>query len=339
MPILSIVCPAYEEEEVLPLFHRQLCAVLEPLQARYQVEIIYVDDGSRDRTLALLREWSARDARVRYISLSRNFGHQAALTAGMEHAAGNVVITLDSDLQHPPALIPQLLASWEEGYEVVLTIRADDPRAGWFKRLTSKAFYRLINWLSDTEIRFAAADFRLLSRRAVDSLLELRERHRFLRGMVQWLGFPTTEVPYQPAMRGAGVSKYTVRRMLNFATDALLSFSRLPLRLGLGLGLLTVGLSLLYLGAATVRAIFRGTHGFGAVAVLASFYLLGGAILCVLGIIGEYVGRIYEQVKGRPLYIIKEQSADTAIVPTRTGLPESGWPQATPGHDDRTSAA
>ena len=201
---LSIVCPAYEEEEVLPRFHAELCAVVAGLQREYDVEIIYVDDGSRDGTLAYLRSLAASDPRVRYLSLSRNFGHQAALTAGLEHATGDIVVSLDSDLQHPPDLIPALLEKWKDGYDVVLTVREDDPRLSSFKRLTSRAFYHAMRYVSDTEVRVAASDFRLMTRKAVEALLQLHETHRFLRGMVNWLGFPTATVPFQPATRGGG---------------------------------------------------------------------------------------------------------------------------------------
>src|SRR5262249_35018054 len=183
--------PAYEEEDVPPAFHAELCTVLDGLGPGYEVEILYVDDGSRDQTLPLLRRLAASDGRVRYLSLSRNFGHQAALTAGMEHASGDVLITMDSDLQHPPAVIPQLLARWREGHDVVVTLREQDPTLGWFKRVSSDAFYRIMRVLSDTEMRTAVADFRLMSRSAAQALVRMPERHRFLRGMVSWLGYPT----------------------------------------------------------------------------------------------------------------------------------------------------
>jgi polyisoprenyl-phosphate glycosyltransferase len=319
IPKLSVVCPAYEEEEVLPSFHHELCAVLAQLGMDYEIEILYVDDGSRDRTLAVLRELAAGDPRVRYLSFSRNFGHQAALTAGLEHARGDVVITLDSDLQHPPDLIPVLLKKWQEGYDVVLTIRAEDLRLGFFKRFTSKLFYRVLRLFSDTEIRLAAADYRLMSRKAVSALLQMREAHRFLRGMVQWLGFPSAEVPFEPARRKAGVSKYSLRRMVNFAVDALLSFSRVPLRLSLLLGLLAAGFGLMYaVYALACSLVSRPSPEPNVAWLLTSVYLIGGCILCVLGLIGEYVGRIYEQVKARPIYLVKETS-ETQGIGARSG--------------------
>jgi len=305
---LSIVCPAFEEEEVLPRFHAELCAALAPIETEYDIEILYIDDGSRDGTLAFMRYLAAGDPRIRYLSFSRNFGQQAALTAGMEHAHGDMVITLDSDLQHPPSLIPALVEQWRIGHDVVLTFREDDPRLSQFKRLSSRAFNAVMRWLSDTPVSSAASDYRLLSRKAVDALLRLHEKHRFLRGMVNWLGFRTTTVAFHPSSRGAGATKYTLRRMLALAVDAMLSFSKLPLRLSLLLGALFLvlgsGQALLTLG----RALFGVLDGYQV--VLSALFLVGGAILCSLGIVGEYVGRIYEQVKGRPLYLLKEASPE-----------------------------
>jgi dolichol-phosphate mannosyltransferase len=328
---LSIICPAFEEEEVLPHFHAELCATLSRLGPEYNVEVLYIDDGSRDGTLAFLRRLSATDPRIRYLSFSRNFGQQAALTAGMEHARGDVVITLDSDLQHPPDLIPALLEQWRKGHDIVLTFREDDPRLSYFKRLSSRAFNMVMHWLSDTPVSSAASDYRLLSRKAVDALLRLHEKHRFLRGMVNWLGFPTTTVAFFPSSRGAGVTKYTLRSMFALAIDAMLSFSKLPLRLSLVLGLLLVLLGLGYGAVVLLRALFGGTIG-GYQAVLISMYLIGGGILCSLGIVGEYVGRIYEQVKGRPLYLLKEASPEPASVPVpRNGSARQTYRTHSPG--------
>src|SRR5690242_3289919 len=281
---LSIVCPAFEEEEVLPHFHAELCAVLDPLAAEYDIEILYIDDGSRDGTLDFLRHLAATDPRIRYLSFSRNFGQQAALTAGMEHARGDAVITLDSDLQHPPNLIPALLEQWRKGYDVVLTFRADDPRLSYFKRLSSRAFNRVMRWVSDTPVSSAASDYRLLSRQAVDSLLRLHEKHRFLRGMVNWLGFRTTTVAFSPASRGAGATKYTLRRMLALAVDAMLSFSKLPLRLSFVLGTLLIALGLGYGVVLLSQAVFgAGVEGYQI--VLVALYLIGGGILGALGVV------------------------------------------------------
>ncbi len=312
---LSIVCPAFEEEEVLPRFHAELCAALDPLQSQYDIEILYIDDGSRDGSLAYLRRLAASDTRIRYLSFSRNFGQQAALTAGMEHARGDAVITLDSDMQHPPSLIPTLVEQWRNGHDIVLTFREDDPRLSYFKRLSSRAFNTVMRWLSDTPVSSAASDYRLLSRPAVEALLRLREKHRFLRGMVNWLGFHTTTVAFHPASRGAGVTKYNLRRMLALAVDAMLSFSKLPLRLSLLLGLLLVVLGGAFGAVLLGRSLWGGEIG-GTQLVLIALFLIGGAILCGLGIVGEYVGRIYEQVKGRPLYLLKEASPEPLALRT-----------------------
>lgn len=310
---LSIVCPAYEEEEVLPYFHQELGSVLGSLGGRYDVEIIYVDDGSRDATLDVIKGLAARDGRVRYLSFSRNFGHQAALTAGLEHASGDAVVMMDSDLQHPPALIPALLEKWHAGNDIVLTVREDDPHLGWFKRATSRWFYRVMGWISDTEIRFSAADFRLMSRRAVDGFVQLRESHRFIRGMVQWLGFRSAEVRFRPASRKAGVSKYTFRRMFNFALDSMLSFSKVPLRVSLMLGLCASAFALLLCAfAAASWCLGASGPGAGWTFLVGSLYLLGGCVLVGVGLVGEYVGRIYDQVKGRPIYLLKETSLEDA---------------------------
>ena len=311
-PLVSVVSPVYEEEEALPHFHRVLAEVLDGLTDEYDIEIVYVDDGSRDGTLPLLRRLARQDPRVRYYSLSRNFGHQAALTAGMERARGDAVVTLDSDLQHPPDLIPVLLRRWKEGNDVVATIRAEDPTLGLFKRLSSRSFYTLMGRLSDVQIRPAAADFRLLSRRALDALLRLPETHRFLRGMVQWVGFPAAEVRFDPAPRRAGASKYTLLRLLNFGFDGMLSFSRAPRRLPLYLGLAAGAAGLAYGGYLALARLALGRPVETADLTLLSLHLIGAAVLFSLGVVGEYVGRIYEQVKGRPLYVLKESIEDAA---------------------------
>jgi len=305
LPFVSIVCPAFQEEQVLPVFHERLVAALELLQNRFRFEILYVDDGSPDRTLDVLRDISRRDARVGYLSLSRNFGHQAALTAGLEHARGDAVISMDADLQHPPAVLAELLQHWQAGHDIVITIRADDQRLSWFKRITSSLFYRALQSLSDTEIRVAASDFRLLSRKALSALLQLKEQHRFVRGMVQWLGFSVKECPFQPDERHAGQSKYTLRRMLRLAGDGVFSFSRTPLRLPLWLGGAFLGLALVH----ALVAIVMGILGWASAAWHYLFVLISTSTGCVLGslaIVGEYLGRVHEQVKQRPLYLLKE---------------------------------
>jgi dolichol-phosphate mannosyltransferase len=313
LPLLSVVCPAFNEEEVLPLFHPELAEALRPLDAEYEVEILYVDDGSRDRTLEVLRTLARIDPRVRYLSLSRNFGHQAALTAGLEHARGDAVVSLDADLQHPPRLIPELVARWRAGADVVLTVRADDPRLNRFKRGTSRLFYRVLGRLSSVEVRAAASDFRLLSRRAVQALLRLPETHRFLRGMVQWLGYPTAELPYQPDLRRAGVSKYTLYRMARLAADGLMSFSRAPLRMAVGAGAVLTAVS----AAACLTVLFVRGADLATAVLTAAGHVIAAAQLAAVWVVGEYAGRIYEESKRRPLYLVSEESpaAEGAALP------------------------
>lgn len=310
VPLLSVVCPAYQEEDVLPIFHHELSAVLAQFKGEFRVEVIYVDDGSSDRTLNVLRDLAATDPQVRYLSLSRNFGHQAALTAGLEHARGDVIVTMDSDLQHPPRLIPELLAKWREGFDIVLTIRADDERLPWTKRFSSKLFYAVMRHLSDTDIRDAASDFRLMSRKGVDALLQLKERHRLLRGMVQWLGFKTAEIPCRPDARRAGRTKYTLRRMLRLAGEGFFSFSLVPLRVSTWLGMATILVGLAH-ALWLMISLARGEAGLaaGSLYLLVWTQLLSGAVLVAVGVLGEYVGRIFEEVKDRPLYLVKEMTA------------------------------
>jgi dolichol-phosphate mannosyltransferase len=247
--------------------------------------------------------------------LSRNFGHQAALTAGLEHSRGDAVVTLDSDLQHPPALIPELVARWRDRFDVVLTIRSDDGRLSWFKRTSSRLFYRILAMCSNLDVRASASDFRLMSRPAVDALLKLKESHRYVRGMVQWLGFRVAEVPFTPDARKAGISKYTLRRMVRFALDGLLSFSPAPIRVTVGAGLALGFLTwILCIGLAFVSLSRTDPTTYLVAAGITAVHFLGAFLLAALGVIGEYVYRIYEQVKGRPVYIVKETTTNTSNV-------------------------
>jgi dolichol-phosphate mannosyltransferase len=309
-PRVSIVAPAFNEEEVLPEFHRELCRVLSSLEATCDFEVVYVDDGSSDGTLDLLRRWAASDSRVRYLSLSRNFGHQAAFTAGMEHACGDAIILMDCDLQHPPAMLPVLLQRWQEGHDLVVTLR-QARHGGWFRNFVSSCFTRLLCRLSTQAMRPHMLDFCLLSRRAADSLLRLRESHRYLRGLVQWLGYSTAEAVFDPPPRAAGSSHFTLARLLPYSLDALTSSSRLPLRLAFVPGLL-----FLLCGAGVLLRSLLGAFvpawqmdGW-LVVLLASIHLGAGSVLCALGVLGEYVGRTFEQAKGRPLYLVRETSED-----------------------------
>ena len=323
-PLLSIVCPAFKEEEVLPLFHQELAAVLARLEADYRFEILYVDDGSPDQTLQVIKGLAAQDRRVRFLSLSRNFGKEAALLAGLEHARGDAVVTLDTDLQHPPELIPTLIKKWREGIEVVLTTKEEDKNLGLVKRLTAKIFYRWMGRFSNLDFAASIADYCLMSRKAVDGLLRLREGHRFMRGMVQWLGYPMAKVPFHPAQRPAGQTKYNLFRLAALASDGIFSFSCAPLRIATYLGLVAMLIGLGHSAWLIVQLV----QGSGTVSLAWSYlavatHFLGGAVLFSLGILGEYVGRIFEQVKERPTYLLKDQSQEYAGL-AKPGDPHSG---------------
>jgi dolichol-phosphate mannosyltransferase len=248
---------------------------------------------------------------VRYLSFSRNFGHQAAVTAGLEHARGDIVVSLDTDLQHPPALIAVLIDEWRKGHDLVLTEREYPAATSWFKRVSSAAFYRAMGWLSTTPVKPAASDFRLMSRPAVDALLKMRETHRFLRGMVSWVGFKTVSVPFRAAERAAGQSRFTFKSLMRLASDGLLSFSCLPLRLPLYAGGALLLLGVLHALLVLVLALFGADVGPWMLHATAGLtLLLNGLVLTSVGVLGEYLGRVYEQVKQRPLYVLKETSAD-----------------------------
>ena len=305
--VISIVSPAFNEAPVLRIFHQNLIEIVQKTLHTYEWEIIFIDDGSTDTTRDILRELRRKDSSVKLILLSRNFGHQAALTAGLRFAKGDAVIMMDCDLQHPVSLIPGMLAQWGKGFDLVLTVREDNRRSGFLKRLSSGVFYRIMNTMSTTPIKPSSADFRLMSRKAVNAFLQFGEFHRFIRGMVSWMGFRTCELKYKPEARHAGTSKYTLRKMLNLALDGLTSFSVVPLRISTILGIIIfLGTVLYAIYAIIIWFIKPHTLQLGWTSLLVTLNLLGGAILLFIGLIGEYVGRIYEQVKMRPMYLIDE---------------------------------
>ena len=306
LPMLSVVVPCMNEEAVLFETHQRLVQVLHA--AGIFFELIYVDDGSTDTTPSILRALQQQDSYVRVIRFSRNFGHQIAITAGLEHAAGDAVVVIDADLQDPPEVIVEFLKKWEQGHEVVYGVRTDRDGESPFKLWTAKIFYRLINRLSDTRIPLDAGDFRLLDRNVVDALLSMPERDRYVRGMISWLGFSQCAVPYHRAARTAGVTKFSVWRMLHFATDGVVSFSILPLRLATWTGFLASGLALLGIIAVVLEKYLHVTglvQGWSSTVIAVLF--MGGVQLVCLGIIGEYVGRAYGEVKRRPLYIVQQR--------------------------------
>lgn len=328
--LLSVVVPCKNEEEGLQETHRRLVAALELAGAQpfppsdngrptfgerrggqrdgiTCFEIIYVDDGSSDGTASILRDLQARDSCVRVVRLSRNFGHQVAITAGLEHASGDAVAIIDGDLQDPPEVIGEFLARWREGYDVAYGVRTNRPGETAFKLWTAKAFYRLINRLSDTRIPLDTGDFRLMDRAAVDALLSMPERDRFVRGMVSWLGFSQVAVPYVRAARYAGATKYPLFKMLRLATDGILSFSITPLRLATWVGFAASGLAILGIFYALYARFFATHLVRGWTSSLIAVLFIGGVQLICLGIIGEYVGRIYGESKRRPLYFVRER--------------------------------
>lgn len=302
---LSIVVPCYNEDAVLLELHRRLLAVLEQIDCSF--EIIYTDDGSQDGTVRLLREFQENDARVRLVSLSRNFGHQVAVTAGLEHARGEAVVIIDADLQDPPEVIPEMIERWRDGYQVVYGLRAGRAGETTFKRWSAKLFYRLLNKLSEIEIPLDVGDFRLLDRRVVDVLLAMPERDRFLRGMISWIGFKQGAVIYDRAPRGAGESKYSLIKMVRFALDSVISFSFAPLRLASWIGFGAIGASLAGIVYALVIRLYTTEWVRGWASIFTAILFLGGIQLITLGIVGEYVGRIYAEVKMRPLFVVRER--------------------------------
>lgn len=309
MKKVSFVVPVFNEEENIHEFYRRLTKVMAPLP--YDYEILFIDDGSKDRTSQLVRELADQDPHVQGYVFSRNFGHQLALTCGLDQATGDAVISMDGDLQHPPEMIPQLLEKWEQGYEIVQTVRKATEDATWFKNITSRLYYKLINSMSEVRITPGGSDFRLMDRKAVDALDRFRERARFIRGMVNNLGFRTTSIEFVAPPRFAGHSKFSLKKMLRFALDGITAFSRVPLRLALYVGCVAGLCSLLLLlHVIYVKYVVQDAVPGWTTLACAEFFL-GGVELIGIGIVGEYVGRIFDEVKQRPLYIIREHIVKT----------------------------
>lgn len=304
--LLSVVVPCFNEEEVLQETHRRLTEVFES-EPSVQLELVYVDDGSRDRTLDLLRELQRLDRRVRVVSFSRNFGHQFAVTAGLDHSSGDAVCVIDADLQDPPEVILQMLARWRDGVDVAYGVRTERDGESAFKRGTASLFYRTINRLSETPIPLDTGDFRLMDRTAVEAFQAMPERDRFVRGMVAWAGFRQEAVPYRRAARFAGSTKYPLRKMLKFAADGIVSFSTTPLRVAIHVGLSAAVLALLGVAYALVMRLATSNWVEGWTLLFIAVLFIGGVQLMFMGVVGEYVGRIYGEVKRRPLYLVREQ--------------------------------
>lgn len=303
--VCSLILPIYNEAGNIPQLYERLVNTMRELGEAY--EMIFVDDGSTDRSLDLLRSLHSQDAHVRIVRLSRNFGHQRALTAGLDCARGRAVIFMDTDLQHPPEMIPELVKRWQHGYDIVYTVREDSEGAGSMKRVSSYIFYKLINLLSGVRIPRNAADFRLMDKRAADVLQEMREEARFVRGLVAWLGFSQTGVSFKADRRYTGHTNYSLLRMLRFAIDGMISFSILPLRMSLWIGAMAavVGFAYAVYALCAKFVLERVVTGWTSIIVVIIFF--GGVQLMALGVIGEYVGRIYSESKRRPLYIVQER--------------------------------
>lgn len=310
--VISIVIPIFNEASGLSELHSRLSSVLKNLtdkQPEYQFEILFVDDGSTDDTLLALKRLQSIDSRIHYLSFARNFGHQIALTAGLEHASGQAVISMDGDLQHPPEMIPQFLELWRAGYDIVDTLRAQTESATLFKRASSRFFYILFRRLAGVDLPSGTADFRLLDRKVVYVLNGIKERSRFLRGLILWVGFKRYSLVYKAPERFAGTSKYSFLKMLLLALDGISSFSAKPLYFSIFVGIFFAFAGLGYLlYALTVFFFFPSYSVPGWTSLISVILIVGGVQLLVLGVIGFYIGKIYEEVKNRPLYIVRENS-------------------------------
>ena len=302
---ISIVIPTYNEEGNIETIVEKLISILSNYS---DYEIIFVDDGSEDNTLKVLKKLQKQEKSIKYISFSRNFGHQFALKAGMDFSSGDCVISLDADLQHPPGLIPSLIDKWQEGYEIVYTIRNDDPKLSFLKRKSARIFYKIINSLSNIKIDQGTADFRLLDRSVVDILININEYSLFLRGIISWLGFRSYGIHYLPGERFWGKTKYSTKKMISFAINGITSFSIKPLRISILLGSFISVASFCYGLFAILLKFFTDKAITGWTSLLISVLFIGGIQLIILGIIGEYLGKLFIQSKGRPNYIIREKS-------------------------------
>jgi polyisoprenyl-phosphate glycosyltransferase len=305
-PIFSIVAPVYNEENVLPEFHRRLCQVMDQLGEPW--ELVLVNDGSHDRSAEVIAGLHQQDERVRGLSLSRNFGFQIAVTAGLDYSRGDAVILTDADLQDPPEVILEMIGKWREGYDVVYGVRTEREGETWFKRFTATLFYRLIHRITSIYIPRDTGDFRLMDRRVVDAIRRMPERNRFLRGMVSWVGFKQVPIYYRRHPRFAGATKFSVSKMTRFAVDAITSFSYFPLQLATYLGFTIAALSAVMIVLVIVLRLFSPAEPLlGQASTLVAVLFLGGVQLISLGIIGEYLGRIYDEVKGRPIYLVDKK--------------------------------
>ena len=304
-PVFSIIAPIYNEEKNIPELYRRVQETLDSTGEPW--ELLMVDDGSTDHSSELICQLAHQDARVRPVIFARNFGHQIAVSAGLDYARGQAVVIIDSDLQDPPEVILDLIEKWRQGFDVVYAVRTEREGESWFKLFTASLFYRLIYRITDVDIPMDAGDFRLLDRKVVDVLKSMRERFRFLRGMSAWVGFRHVGVPYRRAARLAGETKYPFRKMFRLALNAITGFSYFPLQLATYLGFVSAGISILAIPVVVGMRLTGSQAFFGQATTLIAVLFLGGVQLICLGILGEYIGRLYDEAKGRPLYILREQ--------------------------------
>jgi glycosyltransferase involved in cell wall biosynthesis len=305
-PAISVVIPCYNEQEVLPEFHARITAAMEGIGLPF--ELVYVNDGSRDGTLAWMLQAQAADSRVAVVNLSRNFGKEIALTAGLDHATcSEAVVVIDADLQDPPEVIPALVAAWRQGFDVAYAQRSVRHGESWLKRVTAAGFYRVMQRLGGrVQLPQDTGDFRLMSRRSLDALLQLREQHRFMKGLFAWVGFPSVAVPYDRAPRAAGTTKWNWWKLWNLSLEGITSFTVGPLKIASYLGLGIAFISAVYIVQLLLRTLLFGNPVAGYPSLMAAVLFLGGVQMMMLGIIGEYLGRVFNETKGRPLYIVEK---------------------------------
>jgi len=310
IPTFSIIAPIFNERENLPELYQRVKQVMG--QTGEDWELLLVDDGSTDGSTQMITDLSEQDEHVRPVIFARNFGHQIAVTAGLDHSQGQAVVIIDSDLQDPPEVILDLIAKWREGFEVVYAVRAEREGESWFKLFTASLFYRLIFRITDIKIPLDTGDFRLLDRQVVDVINQMRERHRFLRGMSAWVGFKQIGVPYRRAARHAGETKYPFKKMFRLAINAITGFSYFPLQMATYLGFISAGISILAIPIVIATRLAGSQAFFGQATTLIAVLFFGGIQLISLGILGEYIGRLYDEAKGRPMYIVRKEKTPSA---------------------------
>ena len=309
--IYSIIAPIFNELENLPVLYQRICEVMD--QTNENWELLLIDDGSTDGSTGIIRDLAMKDEKIRPVIFARNFGHQIAVTAGLDYSRGKAVTIIDSDLQDPPEVILELIEKWKQGYEVVYAVRSEREGETWFKTFTASLFYRIIYRITDVKIPMDTGDFRLMDRKVVDVMNKMREHHRFLRGMSAWVGFKQVGVEYKRAARMAGSTKYPFKKMLKLALTAITGFSYVPLQMATYLGFISAGIAIITIPIVAILRFAGSQSFFGQASTLIAVLFFGGVQLISLGILGEYIGRIYDEVKGRPLYIVSEAPSDNNI--------------------------